>query len=269
LIQFHDRALAVDSIDEPAAPSREAMDPMALGALADDMAVNGLLQPIGARGPNEHGRFEVVWGHRRLMAARILHWPGIAARVCEWSVDPLVARLSENLIRADLNAREEARQVAELRARGKPLAEIARIMRRSVGWIDARLELLTWPTELQDRVVSGELAFAVARQLAEVDHEAYRAELVAEAIRTGAPAATVSIWLAHYAADRDRIIRNRETVSEIVGRRETFQVMCTCEVCRTQADSKQTVLLRVCPRCVNALREQQIEEDRERADDPR
>jgi len=131
LIQFHDRALAVDSIDEPAAPSREAMDPMALGALADDMAVNGLLQPIGARGPNEHGRFEVVWGHRRLMAARILHWPGIAARVCEWSVDPLVARLSENLIRT--RAKRRVRSPSCARAVSRSRRSRASCAARSAG----------------------------------------------------------------------------------------------------------------------------------------
>ena len=262
MIQFQDVDLPLDALDGPAVPSREELDPVALGELADDMANNGLLQPIGARGPSPEGRYETVWGDRRQQAARMLQWVTIPARLCVWSTDPLVARLAENLVRADLNPREEARQVAELRKRGKPLAEIARIMRRSVSWCEARLELLEWPVELQDAVVSGQLTFAAARLLGQVDHDDYRRQLVDEAQRTGATARVIDIWLAHYRADRDRIIRNHETVEQIVGRREAFIVLCRCESCRDEVDSSQTVLLRMCPRCVAALREEQLAQDR-------
>jgi len=264
MIQFLDADLLIDLLDDPATPARESFDPQSLGELADSMAQNSLLQPIGARGPSPEGRYEVVWGHRRTMAARLLTWTTIRARVCTWDTDPLVARAAENLHRTDLNPREEARQIDAFRKRGKPLAEIARIFRRSVGWVESRVELLTWPEDLQTRVAHGELAFAVARLLAEVDHEGYRAELLSEAVRTNANAPTVTVWLAHYAADKDRILRNHETIEQMVTRREEFHMMVVCESCREQADSKTTTLLRICPRCVSELRESQLAEDRER-----
>lgn len=264
MIQFRDELVFLEVLDDPHEPAREEIDAGALGELVDSMASNGLLQHIGARGPSPEGRYEVVWGARRTLAARRLEWVTIPARVCAWSVDPLEARTAENLHRLDLNPREEARIVAELRARGKPLAEIARIMRRSVGWVGARVELLEWPEELQTRVVRNEISFAVARLLAGVDHESYRKELLEEAARTGANTATVSVWLAHYVADKDRIIRNHETIEQFVARRETFTIMARCECCREQVDSGTTVLLRICPRCISAMREEQLAEDRER-----
>lgn len=262
MIQFQDVDLPLDALDGPAVPSREELDPQALGDLADDMANNGLLQPIGARGPSPEGRYETVWGDRRQQAARMLSWVTIPARVCPWSTDPLIARLAENLVRADLNPREEARQIAELRSRGKPLAEIGRIMRRSVGWCEARLELLSWAVELQDAVVGGALTFAAARLLAQVDHEQYRTSLVEEAQRTGATAAVIAVWLAHYRADRERIIRNTETVEQITSRRESFIVMYVCDSCKEQRDSRHSVLLRICPACLAVIQEAQAADAR-------
>lgn len=265
MIQWQDTDLYLDALDDPAAPSREAIDPQTLGELTDSLGISGLLQPIGARGPSPEGRYEVVWGHRRTMAARLLGWTTIRARVCVWASDALEARLIENLLRVDLNPREEANAISVFLARGKPIAEVARIMRRSVGWVESRRELLTWPADLQECVARGTMTFAVARLLADVDHDGYRKELVGEAIRTNANAPTVTVWLAHYASDKERIIRNNETLTSFIERRETFTVLCLCESCREQVDTRATSILRMCSRCVSELREAQLAEDKERA----
>jgi len=256
MIPFTDATIHLDALDEPAAPLRELIDPQALGDLADDMAVNNLLQPIGARGPSPAGRYECVWGHRRMLAARMLRWETIPARVCPWPTDPALARLAENMMRTDLNPREEAKAVRALRGQGHPVSAIARILRRSLGWVDSRVELLTWPDDVQELVARGELPMSSARLLAEIDHEQYRASLIHEVKRTGATANVVSVWLAHYQADRERIIRNTETVEQIVTRREAFTILFTCEVCSKQDDTRRSALLRVCADCARTLEEE-------------
>lgn len=265
MIQFQETTLLLDAIDEPADALRESIDSQALGELADDMNANGLLQPIGARGPNTAGRYEVIWGHRRTLAARLNGWTEIAARVCPTDTAPDLARIAENFHRVDLNPREEARAIGALRASGRPLAEIARIMRRSIGWVETRVELLTWPSDLQDAVARGELALNAARILSEIDHDDYRASLVGEAKRTGAKAPTISIWLAHYVADRDRIIHNHETVQQIVDRREAFHVLFDCECCGDRKDTRESVLLRICARCARTLDDEKHDAEREKA----
>lgn len=256
MIPWQDAEIALDAIDEPTKALREDFDPVDLGALIDDMAANGLLQPIGLRGPDPRARYETVWGHRRLLAARALGWTTIPARICDYREPPTLARLAENFHRTDLNPREEARAVADLIAEGRPIVEIARLLRRSVSWIEARRALLTWPTDLQDAVAAGALPLRSAALLAEIDHQEYRNDLITEAHRTGATAATIGVWVAHYAADRDRIITNRETITEIVNRREAFRVMFTCEACDIEYDTRDSVLLRVCSNCKRALDEE-------------
>jgi len=260
MILFTDRSLPLDILDEPAAALRESIDPAALGDLADDIAVNGVLQPIGARGPDDRGHYEVVWGHRRTLAARMAGLTEIPARICATTYAPELARIAENFHRVDLNPREEARAVASLLAQGKPRAECARILRRSLTWVESRIELQTWPDDLQDGVARGELTMSSARILAQVDHDNYRGQLIDEAKRIGANANTVSLWAAHYVVDRERIIRNTDTIEAITSRRETFVVLCDCEVCRTQIDTRDSAIIRVCPNCKRILNEQQHEE---------
>jgi ParB/RepB/Spo0J family partition protein len=256
MILWQDESLPVDAIDEPIVPLREQIDPTELHALIDDMAANGLLQPVGARGPNQHGRYEVVWGHRRLLAARALSWTTIPARTCPLGTDPVLARLAENFHRHDLNPREEARAIGALRSAGRAVVDIAHILRRSVSWVESRIDLLRWPDDLQEQVARGELTMRAASLLADIDNDGYRQELIGEAKRTGATAATIGVWLAHYTADRERIITNRETITEILERREQFRVMFVCECCEEEKDSRESVLLRVCTHCKRTLDEE-------------
>lgn len=236
-------------IDQPRHQLRDEIDPGKLGELADSMAQEGLHQPIGLRGPDDGGRFEVVWGHRRFLAARTLGWELIAARVMPWSFDPLLAAISENLQRSDLTPLEEARALEKMRAAGRPLVECARLFRRSAAWVRDRLDLLQHPADIQEAVGARTLPLAVAGALARVDHEALRRSYIAEAARTGASAATVEVWVAHYMADRERIVTNSETVEEIMSRREAWVIYAPCESCNRQVDYRTTRAFRFCAAC--------------------
>src|SRR5512147_3245849 len=59
-------------------PGRHRQDMGDLQALADSMSEIGLLQPIGVTAD-----FALVFGERRLRAARILGWTAILARIVD------------------------------------------------------------------------------------------------------------------------------------------------------------------------------------------
>lgn len=242
-------------IDPPARAARDEIDPEKLASLADDIGANGLLQRIGLVGPSPAGRYETVWGHRRLEAMKLLDWPMAPAKLAPWGTSPTAMRAAENFVREQLNPREEARQVRELLADGMPLPHVARVLRRSPEWCAGRAEILDWPEELQEAVAVGALPLTVARQLAGIDHDGYRAQLVAEAQRTGANGRQVAVWLAHYQADRDRIVANHDTVAQILERREEFIILFRCECCGGEFDTRQSVLLRICSPCNRRLQE--------------
>jgi len=240
-------------IRRPERPSRLAMDPEKLGELADDMAANGLLQRIGLRGPSADGTYEIVWGDRRTSAAQLLQWETIPARACPADTDPLVARAAENFQRDELTPVEEALLIKEMMDGGRPLVEIARLLRRSAPWAAGRLALLALPDDLRDAVHERRLALSVANALAEIDHDELRREYIAEAERVGANGATVGLWAAHYKADRSRIITNHLTVQSIIEARSGYVIYYKCDACQESVDYRDTGELRFCKGCRDSL----------------
>jgi len=253
MIEAREDVLPIQLVDEPARPSRDTMDPERLGALADDIAANGLLQKPGVRGPMPSGHYELIWGHRRLLALRLLRWRELPCMVYPADYDPDVARVAENLQREELNPIEEGQECQRFIDKGMPRAAIARLFRRTPAWVDGRLTLLHFPADVQEAVRQGAVSIGVAGVLAQLDHERVRAEFLKEAIRTGAKTATAETWLYHYRADRERIIGNQLTVDTFVAERESWKIMVPCDLCRQDEDYQQTRSLRICLDCLPHL----------------
>lgn len=248
-------SLPLARILEPAHRLRTTIDQGALGELADSMSAEGLHQPIGCRGPDGTDHYEIVWGHRRLLAARMLQWPSIAARLFPADFDPLLAAVSENLQRTDLNPMEEAHALARFRDRGDSLAALSRLFRRTPSWVSQRLALLGLPEDLQTAVAEKRLPLAVVAILSEIDHEPYRRDLIREAERSGTSAAMAEVWRAHYLSDRTRIISNDRTIQEIAEARASFVITYPCEWCSELTAFEDTRSWRLCRGCNDQMRE--------------
>ncbi|MDX2148058.1 MAG: ParB/RepB/Spo0J family partition protein [Planctomycetota bacterium] len=94
----------------------ELLDKDAIAGLAESMARNGQLHPIGVTAMGKPGEYRVVFGRRRVLAARQLGWKAIAATVRDYAdeTEILEAREIENVQRQELNPVEEAAAVARL-----------------------------------------------------------------------------------------------------------------------------------------------------------
>ncbi|MFC6593164.1 ParB/RepB/Spo0J family partition protein [Deinococcus lacus] len=104
--------LRLDEIDP--SPFQARKDFQGLEDLAQDIADNGVLQPVLVR-PLAGGRYQLVAGERRWRASNIAQQPTIPAVIREMSdLDARTHGLRENLRREDLNAYEVARAVLEL-----------------------------------------------------------------------------------------------------------------------------------------------------------
>lgn len=250
MIEAHEDVIPMELVDEPPRPSRDVIDPERLGTLADDIAANGLLQKPGVRGPMPTGRFELIWGHRRLLALRLLRWREVPCMVYPATYDPDVARVAENLQREELNPIEEAQECQRFIDKGMPRAAVARLFRRTPAWVDGRLTLLHFPADIQQAVRDGQVSIGVAGVLAQLDHDLVRADFLKEAIRTGAKTATAETWLYHYRADRDRIVTNALTVEQFVSERESWKIMVPCDLCNEDTDYQRTRSLRICTECL-------------------
>jgi len=122
-----------------------------LWELAQSIRDNGLLHAIKAR-PTDRG-YELVYGHRRVAAMRLLGWTKCEAIVEEMGdEDSLVQSLAENLQRQDLDILDEARSYQALVDRGYTLDQIAELVRKAQGRISNRLSILRLPPQVQTLV---------------------------------------------------------------------------------------------------------------------
>jgi ParB/RepB/Spo0J family partition protein len=169
------QAIAIEQIEvtslNPRLADAEREDE--LQALADDMALNGLLQPIGvAEAVGE--TYRLLWGSRRLAAAKRLGWSAIQAAVLPSSVDAAQIAAAENLHRRAMNPLEEALAVEHLLERHKDLApadaqrRVGEALGKSATWVRDRLFLSRLCPTVRKKVSDGSLPLTYARILAKV-----------------------------------------------------------------------------------------------------
>lgn len=239
----------IDRIREPENPSRLTIDPEAVAALAASLARLGLLEPIGLSTTDAGATYTVIYGHRRLLAARFLGWYDIPALILPAGISHLEARQAENNQRVQLTPVEEARELAHWHDQGETIPTLAARVNRSANWVAARLRLLKYPDDILTAIHSHGLPLTVADLLAQIDHAGYRTHMTRDALDNGASANTVAVWLAHYHANHARLAANMDTVEEIAAHRDAYRILAPCEYCGDQTDLQMTRMWRLCAPC--------------------
>ena len=143
---------------------RTHFEPSGIDELAASIRRHGVLQPIvvSRRGDG----YELVAGHRRVLAARAAGKTTIPAVVREEVSDRLELALVENLQRADLNAIETGRAYKLLmEAYDLTQEELAERIGKSRSQVANMLRALTAPQVIQDAVIEGKIAEGHLRAL--------------------------------------------------------------------------------------------------------
>lgn len=165
------RLLAVETIDENKSNPRVTFDETKLTELAADVAKNGVLQPLLVRPVGK--RFEVVFGHRRLRAAKIADVETVPVIVRELTdAKALELALVENLQRDDLNALEEADGYSRLhKEHGLSIDDIAAKVSKSRAWVYARLRLIALVKPAREAFLAGKLTSSTALLIARMPEQ--------------------------------------------------------------------------------------------------
>lgn len=155
--------------------------------LADSLREFGVLQPLGvvryeiflARWPEHEqdigsAHWVVMQGNRRLAAARQAGLDEVPVVVQErlGRADRLdESILVENVHREGLPPLREAALLQELVDKHRSQTAVAKIVSKSVGWVNQRLSLLNLHPQLQAKLSSGELTATAARDLARIPRD--------------------------------------------------------------------------------------------------
>ncbi len=151
---------------------RHDFDEEELQALADSIAVHGIIQPLTVREmPN--GYYQIIAGERRWRAARMANLSDVPSVIIEADdKKAMELALIENLQRQDLNPLEEALGYQTLMNEyGLTQEEAAGRVGKSRPAVANALRLLGLCPEVQERVRKGELSAGHARAILQLKSE--------------------------------------------------------------------------------------------------
>jgi ParB family transcriptional regulator, chromosome partitioning protein len=152
-----------------------------LEELRDAILAHGFTSRLRVRpDPLDPGFFQLVYGERRLRAARLAGLELIPCEIAEHSDDELLEiGLAENIQRQDLHPLEEARALdACIRERGYSLRRLAERIGKDKGYLENRLALLQLPPDVQALVARRPDTLRAAREIAKIAEPAQRAHLI-------------------------------------------------------------------------------------------
>lgn len=132
----------------------------------------GLLQPIIVRPLN--GDFQVIAGHRRLEACRRLRWKQIPGIIKELSdKEAFEVCITENVQKETFTPIEEAKAFKAYvdEHRWGSMTELAERIGKSEAYVSHRLQLLTLPEGVIEKISTRVLSPSVGRELAWLDDE--------------------------------------------------------------------------------------------------
>ena len=125
-------------------PYASRLEPTSLSDLVSSMRLHGQLSPIKIRRSGKSSsRFEIVFGHRRVAAAKVLEWKRISAQIVEATDEEMLhLALAENIDRKDFTDYEIGLVVRRMKDQfNKTLAEIAVMIGKSIAYVSEHIQL--------------------------------------------------------------------------------------------------------------------------------
>ena len=248
-------SLDIEKVDPPVDAARDIIDPEQVRELAESIRSQGLLQPILVRPLN--GRFEVVAGHRRYLAHRLIGEVKIKSLVREMTDEEVyIIRAIENDQREDLNPIEKAKGYQRLRDKfGLSQEQIAQKMGRSRETIIRFLKLLKIPEEFQKAVGQKKLSIGVALCLNEIDDDLSKKYYFAAAVENGVTLEVAQAWLNEYFKTRSGSVEGSGGGVGVGGAiQEPLPIYQTCVCCVGPVEVRKVHYVPVCPECESQIR---------------
>ncbi|MDP9415913.1 MAG: ParB/RepB/Spo0J family partition protein [Pseudomonadota bacterium] len=152
-----------------------------LDDLAQAIRLHGFTSWLRVRpDPSEPGFYQLVYGERRLRAAKVAELPEVPCEIVAHDDDQMIEiGLAENIQRQDLDPLEEAQAFQTLiEQRGYTQRSLAARIGKDKGYVENRLALLRTPEDVQQMVAQRPAAMSAARAIAKLPTPAERRPLI-------------------------------------------------------------------------------------------
>jgi len=250
----------LELIDNPSTIDRMEIDLEKVAELARSIAEVGLLQPVLLRHVGE--RYEVVAGHRRVMACKILALSTIDAVVRSMDdQEAAIVRATENLARENLTPVEEAVIFGNLIGNYKMTVEkVAEKFGYNPGTVRRRMDINKMPPVLRDAIQQKRISVTVAEELWPISNPGDLDYYLSFALDHGCTKDVARSWCKEW---RDAKRRKESASGEgasIMSPSEPRPVYVACDLCTGPMEIGQEIVLRLCKACYGTIK-QNMQED--------
>ncbi len=245
----------IDLIDEPKDVLRLDIDSESIQELAQSIDEIGLLQPILVA--IQDSRYEVVFGHRRFLACKVLQLSTIRSIVREMTAEEIgIARATENINRADLTPIEEANTYSNLiHHYGMSLEQVAKRMAKGPGTVRRRMDLLKMPPPLQQALHQKRISISVAEELWSIADPADLDYYLTFALEGGCTKEVARSWAKEWKDKKRRAEAPDMQGNDTFSPQEPRPVYVTCDLCLDPMKIGEETLLRICPKCAKTIKQ--------------
>ena len=247
--------IKVDWIDDPQNPMRKEMGEEGLRDLANSIKTVGLIQPITVRKAGD--RYEVISGHRRLRAHRLLERNFIDCIVVEADeIKGDAMKVHENLFREDVNPVDQAVFLSKYaESNNLTKAQIAVELNRSENWVRSRLDILEYPDYLIEYIREGKLSLAAAKHLFTIQDVNLRRDYCRIAALQGLNANRALFWAKQ--SENQMLPSNPAEAPEMPEGEipEDHVFLARCELCGAQDNMMKFDSVFVHPECLKQYQE--------------
>lgn len=190
--------IPLDVIDDPQRPMRSDLTPESVEDLVLSMRQVGVIEPLVVKKIGE--RYEVIAGHRRLVAAAVVKLPKVPCYIVEATDEQTeLLKIHENLYRADINPSDEARHYKYLINHYKiSPSKLAQLIGKSDNYVTDRLAIFGYPTALKEALDQQKIKFSVAKEFHRMTDTKKMIEYLYYAIRNGITAQLARQWVNDY-----------------------------------------------------------------------
>jgi len=177
--------LPIDRLQPNPFQARRTFD--GLPDLVQAIKTQGFITRLRVRPHPEHvGAFQLVFGERRLRAARTAGLTEVPCEIADHTDEEMIEiGLAENIQRRDLDPLEEAQAFDTfIQQRGYSIRRLADRLGKDKSYIEDRLKLLRVPDDVQSLIMQRPDALRMAREIAKLPTPGERQPLI-EAVTAG------------------------------------------------------------------------------------
>lgn len=245
------KVISLDLIEDPERPMRQDLSPESVEDLVQSIRQVGIIEPLVVKPKGD--RFEVIAGHRRLVASEIVGLAQVPCYIVNATKEQAeLLKIHENLYRADVRPSDEADHYKYLIEHHKMSpVRLAKLINKSEGYVTDRLAILSYPPELKDAMDKGQIKFSVAQEFARLDDLVKMREYLKYAILNGITQALSHQWVQDYKRSQEpqsqtpQITHSHDNASGII------ESLSTCIFCMKPINLREANVVYIHDKCLD------------------